>query len=103
MLDVLHYLFEDDLDISTAEQIDAKSNVRTTLYREIYGTTYKYGQSTSGGNSGLENLDRPVNDAGEPLDLPPVSLETKPYFAPTNFDPDSPNPFGSALREAPMG
>lgn len=99
MLDVLHYLFESDFDMSTAEQMDAKDKVRDIIYRDFYEKSYKYGSKKKSANYdyGLDDLDDPVNL--EPI----ISKETKPYFPPTPFNPDAANPFGGVLREAPLG
>jgi hypothetical protein len=79
MLDVIHYLFEDDLLVSTAEESDAKSEVRSVIYRQLYGTTYKYGTSSSGKryNYSEDNL---------PRDGYVADIDIKP------FDPDKDDP-----------
>lgn len=100
MLDVLHYLFEEDLAVSTGEELDAKNKVRKTIYKEIYNKNYSFGTTNSNSDNyydyGLDDIDAPVN-------APATQNQTKPYFPPTNFDPDAANPFGSALKEAPLG
>jgi len=98
MLDILHYLFEEDLNVTSSEQIEAKSKVRDRVYRSIYNRDYKYSLSKSKtpNYSDFDSLD---GYAGSPV----VSNQTKPYMPPTNFDPDSPNPFGNILRETPLG
>ena len=99
MLDVLHYLFEEDLAVATSEELDARNKVRKTVYREIYNKEYTFGitNSSSGNNYdyGLDDLDGPVNA--------PATNKTKPYFPPTPFNPDAADPFGGALREKPLG
>ena len=99
MLDVLHYLFEEDLAVTSSEQMDAKNKYRASIYRNFYDVSYKYGSSSSNNNYdyGLDELDGPVNAQ------PNIAKTTKPYIPPTPFNPDSPNPFGGALREAPLG
>ena len=100
MLDVLHYLFEDDLNVATGEQLDAKNKMRKTIYKEIYNKNYFFGTTNPSSGSyydyGLDDIDAPVN-------VPAMRNQTKPYFPPTNFDPNAANPFGAALREAPLG
>lgn len=87
MLDVVHYLFEEDARFSSAEEAQAVSEFRATIYGLLYGTTYKYrtkaslGSTTGGGTA----------DGG-----------VKPYIPPTDFDPDMGLPFGSTL-DAPFG
>ena len=99
MLDVLHFLFEDDLLAGTGEQLEAKDKLRSNIYKEFYNSSYRYAASKSSASNydyGFENLDDPVN-------IPASQAHTKPYFPPTNFDPEAANPFGSALKEAPLG
>lgn len=87
MLDVVHFFFEDDSRYSTAEEAEAVSEFRSTIYGVLYGTTYRYrvNSSKSGKGSGLSA------DGG-----------VKPYIPPTEFDPDTGLPFGDAL-DAPFG
>jgi len=98
MLDVLHYLFEQDTIAYSSEHFESRDNVRSVIYKNMYNIDYKYGsKSSSNTDYGFDDLDGPVN-AG-----PDIQTETKPYFPPTNFNPDAANPFGGALREAPLG
>jgi hypothetical protein len=98
MLDVIHYLFEDSAIAFSAEHFESRNNVRNIVYPSMYGTPYKYGdKSSNGGDYGFDDLDEPVNFS------PDIQTETKPYFPPTDFNPDAANPFGGALREAPLG
>lgn len=98
LVDVLHYLFEEDIIVYSSEHHDAKNQVRTSLYPILLNTEYKYKSSSSSSNNydyGLDDLDGPMNA--------PIEHQTKPYFPPTPFNPDSANPFGGALREKPLG
>jgi len=86
MLDVIHYFFEQDARFSTAEEAEAVSEFRATIYGLLYGTTYKYRRkNVQGGTVGTASSDG-----------------VKPYIPPTDFDPDMGLPFGSTL-DAPMG
>jgi hypothetical protein len=100
MTDVLHYFLEDDMRYSTAEEAEAVSGYRTQLYK-AYGKTYDYGISTKKQNGKSYLPKNAANDFGfdDPLMAP---TETKPYIAPTDFNPDSFLPFGSEL-DAPLG
>lgn len=89
MLDVVHYLFEEDSRYSSAEEAESVSAMRSSIYGRLYETTYRYGIKPRG-KSG--QMDSSFND----------SNELKPYIPPTEFDPTSTNPFGSAL-DAPIG
>jgi hypothetical protein len=103
MLDTLHYLFEEDTTYTSSEQYESRDSVRKIVYRTFYNKVYNYspnGPQSSDFNSndyGFDTLDAPVNA------IPNVTKEVKPYFPPTQFDPESANPFGNALREAPLG
>jgi hypothetical protein len=98
MLDVLHYLFEEDLSIYSAEHFEAKNKTRKVLYPTLLGKPYKYSSAEVSSNDyGLDDLDDPMEHNQK------ISREVKPYMPPTSFNPDAPNPFGSALREAPLG
>lgn len=94
MLDVLHYLLDEDLSYTSGDEAKYKSSVRASLYKNIYEKNYKY-KLSDGQSSGTNDFSDEV--AGG------VSREVKPYIPPTNFNPDAPNPFQGALREAPLG
>jgi hypothetical protein len=108
MLDVIHFLFEDDLAAASGEQSEARSNVRTILYREFYEKEYRYkseSSSRSGSNSsGSTYADgSPIDtfDDIEPFDPLEKSRPTKSFIPATNFNPDSFLPFGKDL-DAPL-
>lgn len=92
MLDVLHYLLDEDLSFATGEEAKYKSAMRTSIYRNIYNMKYSYGVDKSESSDDYSNID----DGG-------MSREVKPYIPPTNFNPDAKNPFKGALREEPLG
>lgn len=113
MLDVIHYYFEDDLDVSTAEQQQARSDTRSSVYRILYGTTYKYGTSgtSNNSNSGVFTADGseiPTDGFFADNDITPFDptnnnepKPVKPFVPATNMDADSPLPFGKVL-DAPF-
>jgi hypothetical protein len=99
LLDALHYMFEEDLTPSSAEQQEAKEKLRAQLYGQIYERgEYAWVANRSGS-------DVPSSADGGP-DFTPVDpdreLETKPYIPPTEFDPAASKPFGDLLDE-PLG
>ena len=105
MLDVIHYLFEEDLiHAQSAEQIDAKEKVRSIIYRDFYGQTYRYGTKGTDYNMSNEVLqDGLVGDEEDELKpFDPTKAPIKPYFAPTNPDETSAKPFGKNV-DAPLG
>lgn len=104
MIDVLHYYFEDDLSAASPEQAEARSQARSVVYRTLYGTTYKYALPKSSTGSGTYSDGSKLPDDGffgdiEPFD--PTNNVTKPYVPPTEFDVESPLPFGRVL-DAPL-
>lgn len=108
MLDVLHYFFEDDLAVSSAEQQDARSNTRSAVYKTLYGTKYKYEVKKSGNGSSNYAADGSTIPSegfyGETEDIAPfdpMNNVTKPYVPATEMDADSPMPFGKVL-DAPL-
>lgn len=88
MLDVVHYFFEQDSRFTTAEEAEALSALRTRVYGSLYQTPYNYSIKTSRGRG------------GQTASFDDGAL--KPYIPPTEFDADSPMPFGNVL-DAPIG
>lgn len=111
MLDVIHYLFEEDMAAASGEQAEARSKVREILYRNFYEREYKYKTDSSSSSGGGSSFSGPTYADGSPIgefdDLEPFdplqeSKPTKPYMSPTTFDPDAALPFGKDL-DAPLG
>jgi len=112
MLDVIHYFFEDDLAVSTAEQQQARSDTRSSVYRTLYGTNYKYAiKSSSGSGSNSFTADGnliPTDGFFGDEDITPFDPTSnnepkpvKPFVPATEMDVDSPLPFGKVL-DAPL-
>jgi hypothetical protein len=98
MLDVVHFLFEDDMRFTTAEEVKAQSKFRTDFYA-LYGKTYNYAADN---NSGTTYGGRAyVSDSDDEFAPTPVDVR-KPYVPPTKFNPEAAAPFGSVL-DAPLG
>lgn len=93
MLDVLHYLLDEDLSFTSGDEAKYKNNLREMLYKTIYNKKYKFSSSET---EYLNNLDDADLNAG-------ISREVKPYIPPTNFNPDASNPFKGTLKEEPLG
>jgi len=93
MLDVVHYMFEDDLRVSSAEEAEAVSKIRETMYPLLYGRPYK---SLFTSSNTKYNMNTASSGPIPTVSTPPGS-ERKPYIPPTQFDPDSPVPFGEKL------
>lgn len=85
MLDVIHYFFEEDNNFVSQEHAIITERRRIRLYKNMYGKDYAYAV--------IEKSETKTSEDGK---------EIKPYIEPTEFDPDSSNPFGSVL-DAPIG
>jgi hypothetical protein len=103
MIDVLHYFFEEDMYVASGEQAEAKSRLRVSIYQNMYGTTYKYGyESAESRNKRIfdEAMMEPDLPAENIKPFDPVRQPTKGYIPPTQFNPESPTPFGDL--DAPL-
>ena len=103
MLDVIHYLFEQDATITSEAEFDTKNSVRDVIYETVYGRKFAY--STKNNKDFSSNAQAGNSEPFDEFDnyVPNTSNNVKPYVPPTNFNPDSDNPFGSVLREGPLG
>jgi hypothetical protein len=87
MLDVLHYLFEEDIRFSTAEQAQAVDKGRQSIYQTMYGVDYKYAANSSSRSNDFTPT--ASNDDFESITpFTPNKNAVKPYVPPTQFDPD---------------
>lgn len=110
MMDVIHYIFEEDTFVATREEAEYKSDVRSLIYRNFYEREYNHKISKSSSKSyGSTYADGspigpPEDDWSDikEFDPDPIKKERKPYIPPTNFNPDSVLPFGKDL-DAPLG
>jgi len=103
MLDVIHYLFEQDAIVTSEAEFDTKNSARDVIYQTVYGRDFAYSTKNSKNYSSSSE-----SYSSDPFDengnyIPSKTNYVKPYVPPTNFDPDSENPFGGILREAPLG
>lgn len=99
MLDVIHYLFEEDSLGPSGEFLEARSSARESIYSMIYGAKYKYSIKSSNTSSQYDRNSFMANgDDITPFDPESASFETKPYIPPSDFDPDSYLPFGGSLE-----
>jgi hypothetical protein len=101
MLDVIHFILEEDLLASSEEEVHYKSASRKTIYEQFYNEVYKYEQkSKNSGSSTTANGEIIDNDL-TPFD-PTVKNVRKPYIRPTDMNPESNRPFGDVL-DGPIG
>jgi hypothetical protein len=104
MLDVIHFLFEEDLKVSSEEEAKAITQVRSVLYRDLYNQTYKYGVRGTSQSYNYSNNTYPSDGfVGKEETIPdPMKPPTKPFVPATNFNADSPLPFGQIV-DPPLG
>lgn len=111
MLDVIHYFFEQDMLVAGAEEAEARSKMRTIIYKDLYEKTYNYqytsskkgyNYSTASGDSMMPEGESVVDDSNSFEPDAPDKGPTKPFVPPTDFNPDSPNPFDGVL-DPPAG
>jgi hypothetical protein len=101
MLDVVHYLFEEDTRFTSGDEARAQEKLRKELYR-LYNKEYKYGAGSSATTyGGRAYIPSDGVDDFDDFDVAPVNVK-KPYVPPTKFNPESASPFGSVL-DAPLG
>lgn len=103
MVDVLHYLFEEDMNYTSGEQAEAKSKMRTSIYRTMYETTYKYGyESPESKNQRIFDEAMAEPDPVEDLKpFDPLKAPTKAFMPATDYNPNAAKPFGMDL-DAPL-
>lgn len=112
MLDVLHYMLEEDMFVGSAAEIESRSKTRKYIYEQMYEREYLYGVSLDNSRSNADGSELDVypedgfmsDEIIVPFDPdePPIEKTRKPYIPPTNFNPDSSLPFGGTL-DGPLG
>ena len=100
MLDVMHFYMEEDFSqASTAEQSEAKDKARELIYRSLYNRNYTLARKSSKGYETANSTGEFYADEEALVD--PLKEPTKSYFPSTDFNPESPKPFGDLL-DAPI-
>jgi hypothetical protein len=97
MLDVVHYFFEEDLYASNAEELEAKNKIRTLVYRDMYNKPYNYGVSKSEQSYNYDTANDGFVGATDDAISDPLKPPVIPYTPTTEFNADSPMPFGKLL------
>ena len=101
MLDVIHFLYEEDMAYSTREEQQYADHRRVAIWNSMYKMPYKY--SATQENADIFNT--AMQEDGD-IDFTPFSASrsnsVKPYFPPTDFSADDGDPFGGVL-DAPIG
>ena len=108
MLDVLHFLFEEDFISSSEEEARSRSAVREVIYRDMYEHEYAFPLNNPSGVSNASNLAEAETyddlDAELSADIDPFSPrkpETKPFIPVSTFDVTAAKPFDGL--DAPLG
>lgn len=99
MLDVIHYFYEEDLNYASVEQAQMSDARRVTIFKQLYGTEYRYASTDTKNKVSASDFDYDFDDL-EPFD--PAKAATKPFIPATEIDEYSSNPFGDIL-DAPIG
>jgi hypothetical protein len=102
MLDVIHFIFEDDMNYSSGEQADGRSRSRELLYQDLYGYKYPYATETSTSSSASGGITKDFDATFDDEDLvafDPLKGPTKAFVPPTPVDASSIKPFGAILDE----
>lgn len=112
MLDVLHYMFEEDMFVGSIEQIESRQKTRKLMYEEMYEQQYSYGVTTSSGSSSNSRYEERYPEDGymtEDVEIVPfdpeepvIKKKTKPYTPVTSFNLNSSTPFGPNI-DGPVG
>lgn len=105
LLDVAHYLFEQDHAALDGDQAKARDGLRKSVYMNLYKQkAYKWemaaGETTAGSSNAAIDLPMDSADMMGPATLP--KYEHKPFIPATPMDVDSPLPI-AGLKEAPLG
>lgn len=98
MLDVIHYIYEEDMNYVSHEQAQMVENRRVAIWNTLYGYPYKYTVYKRSNEFG--DVEDGIQDF-TPFD-PTQRNTVKPYFPPTEFSGDDDDPFGGVL-DAPTG
>jgi hypothetical protein len=96
MLDVVHYMFEEDMNYSTSEQAKAHEKIRISIYRNLYNETYKYASSSSKSYTSAASND-------EFFASPEESMESSGDIKPFNPRKQSAKPFIPATNMSQLG
>lgn len=109
MLDVLHFLFEEDFISVSEESARSRSAVREVIYRDMYDHEYAFPLKTNGASVGAgggisdaetyDDLDAELSEDINPFS--PRKPETKPFIPVSTFDPSAVKPFDGL--DAPLG
>lgn len=103
MVDVLHYMYEEDVYYTSKESAQVRDAVRTTVYKLLYGKKYKYAVvsdevDTFSQHSTLSEFEAKNEEIPVPFDPNKQSKVVLPYIPVTEGDATSSHPFGPLLN-----
>lgn len=111
-LDVIHFVFEEDMFVASKEEAEYRSDVRSSIYSNFYEREYANKlQKSSSRNYGSSSTYADGSPIGPPEDdlsdinqfePNPVKNKTKSFIPATEVNPDSVLPFGKDI-DAPLG
>lgn len=107
MVDVLHFLFEEDMIAASPEMLEARSEIRTIIYRQMYDRDYAYKlpkrdknvkrgapQNSKFGNRAMDDTYvSDLDDLAAEKPFEPRLAPPKPFVPADTPDLDSDNPF----------
>ena len=103
MLDVLHYFIEEDMNYTSAEQVDGRSRGREIIYQDFYGYKYPYANqqsSSATARGGInKNFDDPIDEEESLVPFDPLKGPTKAFVPATPVNAAMSKPFGAILDE----
>jgi hypothetical protein len=104
MLDVLHFFIEEDMNYTSAEQVDGRSRSREIIYQDFYGYSYAYASERNSGNLSAQggmskNFDDPIDEEESVVPFDPLKGPTKAFVPATPVNASLMKPFGAALDE----
>lgn len=121
MVDVLHFLFEEDNTYTSEEQMQSKLKMRERVYRDLYDIDYKYKLPPSKGGakpyeydmeeplsaSTTQNLDDLPSSEGvtpfSPKARKPGGRKKPPTLEEINAKPFNPDAFTGGFLSEPLG
>lgn len=102
LVDVIHYFFEEDhVRYESSEHAESASKMRSRLYGDLYNREYKYAITASSSSNGTTGRKYVSGSDDSDYDEFAKTDQVKPYIPPTQFNPDSADPFNGAL-DAPI-
>jgi hypothetical protein len=102
LMDVIHYLFEEDIYYVSKEQGESREKTRKMIYNEFYKKEYEYSLFEEKQNFDFDTIGPEENvEEIKPFDISEKSRKIKPFVPATSMDEESPMPFGRII-DAPL-